>query len=176
MELLRKRRNKATCTPFKVIASVMSLALVQNITAQTTDGDVDKIIAGISNHGQTNHKEYLTPGERAYVVGTQDGNFPDLGSHVQGEMGGLWIPPDKLLDGFWVKLSDAHGKQETWLQEATQFINYPYGNRFVYAPIDGIEVERLQFCQMQMPGIAIHFKLKNTSGRLRTVRFSLVAN
>jgi hypothetical protein len=174
MELLGKRRNKTTVTPFKFIASAIALALVQNMAAQTTNGDVDKIMAGISNHGQTNHKEYLTPGDRAYVVGTQDGNFPDLGSHVQGEMGGLWIPPVKLLDGFWVKLSDAHGKHETWLQEAREFINYPYGNRFVYAPIDGIEVERLQFCPMQMQGIAIQFKFKNTSGTLRTLQFSFV--
>lgn len=175
MELLGKRRDKTTGTPWKFIASVMALTLVQTIVAQTTDGDVNKIMAGISSYGPTNHKEYLTPGDRAYVVGTQDGNFPDLGSHVQGEMGGLWIPPVKLLDGFWVKLSDAHGKQEKWLQEAREFINYPYGNRFVYAPIDGIEVERLQFCPMQMQGIVIQFKLKNTSGTLRTLQFSFVA-
>ena len=175
MELLGKRRDKTTGTHWKFIASVVALALVQTIVAQTTDGDVNKIMAGISSYGQTNHKEYLTPGDRAYVVGTQDGNFPDLGSHVQGEMGGLWIPPVKLLDGFWVKLSDGHGKQEKWLQEAREFINYPYGNRFVYAPIDGIEVERLQFCPMQMQGIVIQFKLKNTSGTLRTLQFSFVA-
>jgi glycogen debranching enzyme len=161
--------------PFNFIALISSLTIVQNTLAQTTDDEVNKIMAGISNHGQTSHKEYLTPGDRSYVVGTQDGNFPDLGSHVRGEMGGFWIPPIKLLDGFWVKLSDVHGKQETWLQEASQFINYPYGNKFVYAPIDGIEVERIQFCPMRMPGIVIQFKLKNTSGRPDTLRFSFVA-
>ena len=46
---------------------------------------------------------YLTPGDRALVIGTQDGAFPDLGWHVPGEMGGVWAPPLKLLDGFWLR-------------------------------------------------------------------------
>ena len=45
-------------------------------------------------------KPYVTAGTRTYVIGTQDGNFPDLGEHLPGEMGGAWLHPIKLIDGF----------------------------------------------------------------------------
>ena len=58
---------------------------------------------------------YMAAGDRAYVIGAQDGSFPDLGWHVPGEMGGLWAHPIKLLDGFWLRVGD------TWLTGARRF-------------------------------------------------------
>jgi len=55
------------------------------------------ILAGISNHGANEDQPYVTAGDRTYLIGTQDGNFPDMGEHVPGEMGGLWLHPIKLL-------------------------------------------------------------------------------
>ena len=87
---------------------------------------------------------------------SEDGNFPDLGGHIKGEMGGLWMPRFKLMDGFWVKLLDNDTKSGTWLKEGKEFINYPYGNRSVYAPVlNGIEAERFQFCPQGKEGIVI---------------------
>ncbi|HEX6434147.1 MAG TPA: hypothetical protein VFZ87_07880, partial [Gemmatimonadales bacterium] len=53
-------------------------------------------MAGLSNQGRNPDKPYAAAGDRAYLIGTQDGNFPDLGEHVAGEMGGLWVQPIKL--------------------------------------------------------------------------------
>jgi hypothetical protein len=90
-------------------------------------------------------------------------------------MGGLWMPPVKLMDGFWVKLSDGHTKSGAWLKEAREFINYPYGNRFVYAPVlNGIEAERFQFCPQNKEGIVIQYQFKNTSDRLRRLQLEFV--
>ena len=159
-----------------VTAAVVLMTFVHHAGAQSNDSYAQKIMAGISNKGQTNDKPYLTPGDRTYVVGTQNGNFPDLGSHVKGEMGGLWMPPVKLMDGFWVKLSDADAKSGDWLQEAKEFINYPYGNRFIYAPVlNGIEAERLQFCPQNKESIVIQYQLKNTSGLLRRLQLEFLA-
>jgi glycogen debranching enzyme len=158
-----------------IMASAMFLIYVQYAAAQSSDSYMSRIMAGISNNGRTNDKEYLAAGDRAYIVGTQDGNFPDLGSHVKGEMGGLWIPPLKLIDGFWLKLSDRDTKEEAWLKEAKEFINYPYGNKFVYAPVlNGIEVERLQFCPQGKEGFVIQYQLKNTSGEVRRMHLEFV--
>jgi hypothetical protein len=64
----------------------------------------------------------------------------------KGEMGGLWLHPIKLIDGFWVRLSDTSTGKERWLTEAIEFINYPYGNRFKYAGVlDGIRTERRDY-------------------------------
>ena len=46
-------------------------------------------------------RRYIAAGDRAYVIGVADGSFPAMGWHIKGEMGGLWSPPIKLLDGYW---------------------------------------------------------------------------
>src|SRR5688572_14953928 len=48
---------------------------------------------------------YNTAGDKVYMIGHQDGTFPDLGWHVKGEMGGIWHHPIKLLDGFEASIS-----------------------------------------------------------------------
>src|ERR1700745_2776575 len=89
-----------------ITALAMLLVFAQHAATQSGDSYTNEIMAGISNNGQTMDKQYLTAGDRTYIVGTQNGDFPDLGGHVKGEMGGLWMPPVKLLDGFWMKISD----------------------------------------------------------------------
>ena len=104
------------------------------------------VLAGLSNHGQTPQKPYVTAGTRTYLIGTQDGNFPDMGGHLTGEMGGAWLHPIKLIDGFWATVTDLASTKDTALSASTEFINYPYGNRFRYGPVlDSLEVERFQF-------------------------------
>src|SRR5687768_4739871 len=71
---------------------------------------------------------FITAGDRLYLVGHQDGTFPDLGWHVTGEMGGVWDHPIKLLDGFRVSLSTNNGRDTFCLAAATGFTNYPVGN------------------------------------------------
>jgi len=100
----------------------------------------------LSNQGRTKGEPYVTAGDRAYLIGTQDGNFPDMGDHVPGEMGGSWVHPIKLIDGFWAAVRDLATDQEIALSEAVEFVNYPYGNRFTYGPVlDSVEIERFQF-------------------------------
>src|SRR5438309_1947296 len=149
---------------FKITWALVALLLHwQPSLAQGSGAYLNEIVAGLSNNGQNRDKPYLTAGDRTYIVGTQNGDFPDLGGHVKGEMGGLWMHPIKLLDGFWVKLSDQKAKAEAWLKDAREFVNYSYGSRFFYAPIlDGIEAERFQFCPQGKEGMVIQYRLKNT--------------
>jgi len=53
-------------------------------------------------------------GTRLYCVSTLAGLFPDLGWHQPNEMGGIWAPPIKLLDGVWLGLRQRHG-ETCWL-------------------------------------------------------------
>src|SRR3954470_21067554 len=87
---------------------------------------------GISNKGKNQTEPYSAAGDRSYLIGTQDGNFPDLGGHVPGEMGGLWTHPIKLIDGFQATVSDSLSGEERVLSKSREFINYPYGNRLMY--------------------------------------------
>ena len=131
------------------------------------------IMVGLSNQGQTKTSGYVTAGDRIYLIGTQDGNFPDMGRHVKGEMGGLWLHPIKLIDGFWARITDIETGDEKWLSDAVEFVNYPYGNRFKYGPIlDGIETERFQFCPDGQRGMIIQYSIKNNSNHKRNLKFA----
>ena len=130
---------------------------------------------GISNRGRNQRDPYVTAGDRAYAIGTQDGGFPDLGTHVPGEMGGFWVPPVKLLDGLWAAVGEG-GTPEMPLSKAGEFINYPYGNRFRYGPVlDRLEVERFQFSPDGHPGVVVQYTFTNATGRPRSLTFLLSA-
>src|SRR3954468_17837857 len=130
----------------------------------------------ISNQGKNLTDPYVTAGDRAYLIGTQDGNFPDLGGHVPGEMGGLWVHPIKLIDGFQASVSDWAAGQKKVLSQASEFINYPYGNRFAYGSVlDSMEVERFQFSPDGHPGVVVQYTFANSAGRPRKLRFQLRA-
>jgi len=131
-----------------------------------------RILAGISNHGQNGDKPYVTAGDRAYLIGTQDGNFPDMGEHLPGEMGGLWLHPIKLIDGFWAAVTDVAINKRVALSKSAEFINYPHGNRFRYGPVlDSLEVERFQFSPDGQPGVIVEYTFKNATDRKRRLSF-----
>ena len=132
------------------------------------------VLAGLSNHGQTPQKPYVTAGTRTYLIGTQDGNFPDMGGHLTGEMGGAWLHPIKLIDGFWATVTDLASTKDTALSASTEFINYPYGNRFRYGPVlDSLEVERFQFSPDGRQGLIVQYDFKNAAGRRRQLSFQV---
>jgi hypothetical protein len=84
-------------------------------------------------------RRYVTTGSRAYVVGTEAGRFPAMGFHTRGEMGGIWSPPIKLLDGIWF------GIGEKWIGPATRFTS-GYGHVKMQLPgREGLKVSRTDF-------------------------------
>ena len=106
------------------------------------------------------------------MIGTQDGNFPDLGGHVPGEMGGLWLHPIKLIDGFWAQVTDSATHQEVALSESTDFVTYPYGTRFNYGPVlDSLDIDRFQFSPDGQQGVIVQYEFKNAAGRKRDLTF-----
>src|SRR3954451_11956481 len=69
----------------------------------------------LSTSDQLKTRRYVSAGDRAYVMGFEDGNFYAQGWHVTGEMGGVWTQPLKLVDGVWF------GVDGQWLKPATRF-------------------------------------------------------
>ena len=135
------------------------------------------ILAGISNHGKNPTRPYATAGDRAYLIGTQDGDFPDMGGHLQGEMGGLWLHPIKLIDGFWAEVTDAATNQRVALSRSIEFVNYPYGNLIRYAPVlDSIAIERFQLSPDGQPGVIVRYTVRNATARARRLSFQLSVN
>jgi hypothetical protein len=86
----------------------------------------------------------LVVGDRAYAMSSADSLYPAAGWHIRGEMGGVWTPPIKLVDGVWLRLGD------TWLGDpdgarATKTtVGWGY-TRTSYAPVDRVSVQRTDF-------------------------------
>ncbi len=107
-------------------------------------------------------RRYVAAGTRAYVVGTQAGRFPAMGFHTRGEMGGVWAPPLKLLDGLWFSIDGE------WIGPATTFRS-GYG----YVEMDlpdtaGLEIRRTDIVPDGRRGALISLTLRST-GRERSV-------
>ncbi|MEM9000420.1 MAG: glycogen debranching protein [Bacteroidota bacterium] len=103
---------------------------------------------------------YMTAGNRVYMVGHQDGSFPELGWHIKGEMGGIWNHPIKLMDGFDMELhfGDAHFV----LDSADSFTNFPLANKHRFEIKEKqVIAERWQFVPDDTEGILVQLVLKN---------------
>ncbi|MDB4917855.1 MAG: amylo-alpha,6-glucosidase, partial [Gemmatimonadetes bacterium] len=153
-----------------VLCFLLAFASARSLPSQ---GDyAAPILAGISNHGQNKARPYVTAGDRAYLIGMQDGNFPDMGEHLRGEMGGLWLHPIKLIDGFRAEVTDVATNRHIALSESTEFVNYPYGNLFRYGQLlDSVSIDRFQFSPDGQPGLIVRYTIRNATDRRRELSF-----
>lgn len=117
---------------------------------------------------------FVTAGDRVYMIGTQNGQFPDLGWHVQGEMGGIWDHPIKLLDGFTAAIS--LGDKNFCLDQAETFINYPFANKHLFSvPDSELRVERFQFAPDGQEALLVEYTLYNDSSEPQKLNFEWTA-
>ncbi len=81
--------------------SVLFLAglIAVSFSCQTPLSPESEIFESLPNlNGLAGKSDYLASpfvaaGDRVYLIGHQDGTFPDLGWHVGGEMGGICLHP-----------------------------------------------------------------------------------
>ena len=90
-------------------------AALAGIALAITTATAAQAAPELSTSDQLKTRRYVSAGDRAQINGFQDGRFYASGWHVTGEMGGVWAPPIKLVDGVWFGID---GK---WLEPATKF-------------------------------------------------------
>jgi len=116
---------------------------------------------------------YVTAGDRVYLVGHQDGSFPDLGWHIDGEMGGVWDHPIKLLDGFTANIAVQGSPDFFCLNKGDKFINYPMANSFHFSWAgEELKIERLQFVPDGMEGAVVEYRISNVGNKSKEIVFS----
>ncbi|MEO5981349.1 MAG: hypothetical protein ABIQ13_03425 [Pedococcus sp.] len=81
----------------------------------------------------------VSAGTRAYSLGFEDGRFYANGWHITGEMGGVWTPPMKMVDGVWFGLDGA------WVGAATSFTSGHGYTRYDLPDTAGLQVRRTDF-------------------------------
>lgn len=109
----------------------------------------------------------VTAGDCAVLIGAQSGLFPDMGSRVQGEMGGLWAGEKKVCDGFFFAIDDVP------LLCADACETNPAATAFHYR----MQKEQLHIVRRQMipdgvPGCIIEMTIENLRPAARMVEIS----
>ena len=114
-------------------------------------------------------RRYAAIGTRAYSVGTEAGRFPAMGFHTRGEMGGIWTPPLKLLDGLWFAVDGQP------VGPATRFSSgYGYVTMDLPAPA-GLRLRRTEFAPDHLRALLVGLELR-APGAARTVTVSVDAH
>ncbi|MEL6969954.1 MAG: glycogen debranching protein [Bacteroidota bacterium] len=125
---------------------------------------------GLSGKPEYLSSPMLTAGNRVYLVGHQDGSFPELGWHITGEMSGIWNHPIKLMDGFTAAL--LYPDATHTLDKAIQFINYPFANVHQFdLPEANLSAERWQFVPDDEEGVLVQYLLHNTGAETQNFDF-----
>jgi len=109
-------------------------------------------------------KRYVVSGDRAYLVGTGDGRFPAMGWHIRGEMGGLWAPPIKLLDGYWFTLDGEP------LPAASALHVHAGHVELEYPSVGGLELTRTEVAPDGIPAVLVGLTVANAWRRARNAR------
>jgi hypothetical protein len=139
------------------ISSTIAIAvsLVVCATAQAATPEL-----GISNRLQD--RRAVTAGQRSYSQDYANGLFYANGFHITGEMGGVWAPPLKLVDGVWF------GVDNQWVGPATRFFSGWGYTRYALPSIDGVQLQRTDFAPDASRAVLFGLKLTNP-GAARTV-------
>jgi hypothetical protein len=135
----------------RVIAAGAVLAVI-------TGAGVAEAAPELSTSDQLKTRRYVSAGDRAYVMGFEDGGFYAQGWHITGEMGGVWTEPMKLVDGVWF------GIDGQWLPAANKFTSGWGYTRLDYPNTAGLRVSRTDFAPDGRDGALFGLKLSNTGG------------
>src|SRR6202048_4567421 len=122
-----------------------------------------------SSSENLNIKRYVTAGDRAYEVGTLDGAFPQIGSHVKGHMNGAWAPPSKLLDSYRFLID---GQPFPSVNKFTSGAGYV---EFEYPETNGLQITRTVFAPDGIPAVLVGLSLRNASNQTQSFRLLLEA-
>jgi hypothetical protein len=112
----------------------------------------------------------VAAGQRSYVEGFADGRFYANGWHTTGEMGGVWAPPLKLLDGIWFGIDDQ------WVPPATTFSSGWGYTHFQFPDTGGLQVERTDFAPDAHRAVLFGLRMANSAMSARTVTVQVDAH
>ena len=116
------------------------------------------------------HRRYAAAGERARIIGFEDGRFYANGWHITGEMGGVWTEPIKLVDGVWF------GIDGEWVGKATEFRSGWGYTEFDLPPTAGLELERTDFVPDGRRAALFGLTMTNPRAGARTVTVKVDAH
>jgi hypothetical protein len=160
---------------FMALLSVAAVALSMLIGGQAAASSAAGALAvqaatpELSATTRLKDRRMIAAGTRAYSIGFEDGRFYANGWHITGEMGGVWTPPLKLVDGVWF------GLDGEWVGPATKFTSGWGYARYDLPDTAGLKVERTDFAPDGRRGTLFGLTIGNP-GAARTAKLSVDAH
>ncbi|HDL85991.1 MAG TPA: hypothetical protein ENH11_06665, partial [Candidatus Acetothermia bacterium] len=113
---------------------------------------------------------FFLSGEKMYEIGAMSGDFPAIGWHIKGEMGGVWAHPMKVLDGFYFEIDDGGGP---WLLTDCKDFSYGFADAVFRFERNALQVERKDFVVENEAALFSLITIRNTGEQTRsgTLRF-----
>jgi len=115
---------------------------------------------------------FFLSGEKMYEVGAMSGDFPAIGWHIDGEMGGVWAHPIKVLDGFYFEIDDHGGP---WLLTDCKDFSHGFTDAVFRFEKNGLQVERKDFVAEDEAALFSLITLRNTGKQTRSVTLRFIA-
>src|SRR5689334_3592565 len=143
--------------PLRFVAVLATLLAAAGSAAAATPSELST-----SDHLQDRRE--VAAGQRSYSVGFEDGRFYANGWHISGEMGGVWTPPLKLVDGVWFGI----GNQ--WVDQATKFTSGWGYTHYDFPSIDGLQLERTDFAPDGTRAVLFGLRMTNPGTDTKTRR------
>jgi len=159
--------------------SLLIMLIINSIfifPAQALDFKLNAASSGLPHmNGKLENAGYLyvTAGNRLYCIGNQAGEFPKVGFHVPGQMGGVWQHPIKLLDGYSLNVKNKLTR-ETYENISDSFITYSFATKFNYHVRDQqVRITQTQFVPDNLPVLVVEYSVQNTSGQSRDIELEV---
>lgn len=145
----------------------LTLSLASPVCAQTTPPS-----AGYPSRSTAENlalKRYVVPGDRAYIVGCQDGTFPSIGWHIKGHMNGVWSHPLKLLDSYQFLLGGSALPAVQTFTSAPGFVRLDYP---VTSATSGLQITRIEFSPDGWPVALVGLEIRNPATQTVSTTFT----
>src|SRR5215218_3206418 len=147
----------------RIVVVACALILIASVAGAQPNPDGPKR----STATDLGDKRYVAAGDKAYVIGSEDGRFPPMGWHIRGEMGGVWAHPIKLLDGYWFALDGQ------WIPQASKFTTGAGYAQMQFPTTDGLNVTRTEFSPDGSPVVLVGLTLQNPNSASKSVKLTM---
>jgi hypothetical protein len=124
----------------------------------------------LTKNDRLQDRREVAAGQRSYAVGFEDGRFYANGWHSTGEMGGVWAPPLKLVDGVWFGIDNA------WVGPATKFTSGWGYTRFDLPDAGGLKLQRTDFAPDGRRAVLFGLRMTNPARADKTVTVKVDAH
>jgi len=157
----------------KFILGLVSAVLLACNAPQQDIFSIKKGLEGVTYiKGKSENADYLyvTAGDKLYSIGNQAGEFPEIGFHVPGEMGGVWQHPIKLLDSYNLIINDLTSNFTHSLGKCDEYVAYPFANQFKYNKKEqGFSITRTDFVADNLPVLVVEYQISNITDELQKI-------